>query len=898
MTLKLIQGKQIDVNLTGSFSGSFTGNLVGTSSWASNAISSSVSVSSSFAATASYAVSSSRSVSSSFAISASQAISSSFATSASYSPVRDRIQSGSVSAIISPNNGLVISAPTNIQGELIQGGSDLLATGLFSHAEGSANAAVGLVSHAEGGLTIASGAYSHTEGFVNTTIGVGSHAEGTSTTASGDYSHTEGSSTVASGSYSHAEGLGHYQVPGTEVQLANAFSIDFTTDIDIVGGGALNPENSTQLIFSGDYSGTSFPQIVRTLLIDYTVNVNFEVYPQVELVDVQFDSVNTIMTFTGLQEAYSTILGKNYAIGVASHVEGLGTNAIGEGSHAEGFNTVTSGSYSHAEGYNSTATGEASHAEGYQTLSTGLYSHAEGAQTTASGSYSHAEGQQTYAIGQSSHAEGSNAQAIGEASHAEGYQVVSSGSYSHAEGQSTTSIGIGSHAEGASTTARGNVSHAEGILTQAAAAASHAEGFGTVASGSYSHAEGQSTTSIGIGSHAEGLSTVASGPYQHVQGQFNISSSAQSAFIVGNGVADNARSNLVFASGSQFQVTGSVTVTQGITGSLEGTSSFAVSASWAPSQAVDTSAFVTTSSFNAFTSSYSTGSFTGSFVGSLEGTSSWATNSVSASYFSGNISLDQLSDVSASVPQNGEVITYNSSSELWETQENILLQTKRMYNSYRASPNSIMVIGATTGYNLGTGQTGRILTGSSNYERSQRVGILTLTGSNQSTTYRNATLHFSLDGLEYFEQTFGNAEGQTVTGVRALHGISTNVGLNTGNIEYNTVTDFIGVCRLSTSNNWHVLHNDNAGLATTIDLGSNFPANVTQETFTYRITPKGTNNVDLTFTRNSTGAKVTTNITTNIPSTAALYTGKGALNNNTSTVIVGFDFFAVTELFK
>lgn len=45
MALKLIQGKQIDVNLTGSFSGSFAGNLAGTSSWA---------ISSSHALTASY----------------------------------------------------------------------------------------------------------------------------------------------------------------------------------------------------------------------------------------------------------------------------------------------------------------------------------------------------------------------------------------------------------------------------------------------------------------------------------------------------------------------------------------------------------------------------------------------------------------------------------------------------------------------------------------------------------------------------------------------------------------------------------------------------------------------------------------------------------------------------
>jgi hypothetical protein len=66
-------------------------------------------------------------------------------------------------------------------------------------------------------------------------------------------------------------------------------------------------------------------------------------------------------------------------------------------------------------------------------------------------------------------------------------------------------------------------------------------------SGYFSHAEGQSTTA-------------ASGNYQHVQGQFNISSSDQSAFIIGNGTSNNLRSNLVFASGSQFQITGSLSV--------------------------------------------------------------------------------------------------------------------------------------------------------------------------------------------------------------------------------------------------------------------------------------------------------------------------------------------------
>jgi len=57
------------------------------------------------------------------------------------------------------------------------------------------------------------------------------------------------------------------------------------------------------------------------------------------------------------------------------------------------------------------------------------------------------------------------------------------------------------------------------------------------------------------------LQTVALGNYQHVQGQYNISSSAQGAFILGNGTSDSSRSNLIFASGSQVQITGSLYVT-------------------------------------------------------------------------------------------------------------------------------------------------------------------------------------------------------------------------------------------------------------------------------------------------------------------------------------------------
>jgi hypothetical protein len=81
--------------------------------------------------------------------------------------------------------------------------------------------------------------------------------------------------------------------------------------------------------------------------------------------------------------------------------------------------------------------------------------------------------------------------------------------------------------------------------------------------------------------------------------------------------------------------------TGSFTGSLLGTSSWAVSASQALSSSfyretdpiftAVSGTFVTTSSFNAFTSSYNTGSFSGSFTGNLQGTASWAINALTAS---------------------------------------------------------------------------------------------------------------------------------------------------------------------------------------------------------------------------------------------------------------------------
>lgn len=216
---------------------------------------------------------------------------------------------------------------------------------------------------------------------------------------------------------------------------------------------------------------------------------------------------------------------------------GADNTAKGNRSFACGSNTRTEANYAHAEGNQTKALGHASHAEGELTEAK-HYAHAEGYGTKAHGDHSHAEGSTTRAFGVSTHAEGWNTQA---------------GDYT-GSGDDITYTGEGAHAEGYMSIASGEASHAEGSAfyieerkvwvnpTVAEGFASHAEGMGTTASEEASHAEGQRTTASGKGSHAGGCGTIASADYQTAIGTYN-EEDADALLIVGNGTADNNRSN-------------------------------------------------------------------------------------------------------------------------------------------------------------------------------------------------------------------------------------------------------------------------------------------------------------------------------------------------------------------
>ena len=323
-----------------------------------------------------------------------------------------------------------------------------------------------------------------------------------------------------------------------------------------------------------------------------------------------FDFTNKNPNATALD---SSLTGNITYGGVGNYSASFGgkSQASGKRSVAQGTTTVAKGNYSHAEGDNSVSLGADSHAEGYQTVSYGGASHAEGTSTQALGNNSHAEGNSTIARAVNSHAEGYNSQTlISDSSRpnipAYSDQQGGGGSDPGQGGTSTAQTGDGAHVEGSNTRAVGNYSHAEGTNTWAGGLSSHAEGYGSQALYDYAHAEGYNSVASGYGAHATGVHTVASGNYSFTQGQ-QTTASANTAvafgkgttadweslttvgkynsttykingtplFTVGNGTADNARSNafVVYADGSAEVNGKTIATTDDLTGFITGPSS-------------------------------------------------------------------------------------------------------------------------------------------------------------------------------------------------------------------------------------------------------------------------------------------------------------------------------------
>jgi hypothetical protein len=293
--------------------------------------------------------------------------------------------------------------------------------------------------------------------------------------------------------------------------------------------------------------------------------------------------------------------------------------------------------------------------------------------------------------------------------------------------------------------------------------------------------------------------------------------------------------------------------------------------------------------------------------------------------------LDELHNVQVSGATNGQVLTYSAATQLWvpttpsstgssalsgltdvTISSGVTTGSTLMYNGsvwsdvdpfdyFDAKPVisqkhvNLPVFGG-AGFNnvegvafIGAGATARNWADTDLISRSQRVGLVVSTTSNLAQI-RQASNYISRNGGFDTITAFNMAENATDTAIRFF--IGQNILTSFSNVEPNTLLNIIGVCRLSTSNNLHLVHNDGTGTATTVDLGADFPANtISSDKYNLRIKTVS-NGVYVQLDRVGTPYTYNTIITTDIPSAdTGLRFGAYIVDTTGASVATGFDWY-------
>lgn len=192
---------------------------------------------------------------------------------------------------------------------------------------------------------------------------------------------------------------------------------------------------------------------------------------------------------------------------------------------------------------------------------------------------------------------------------------------------------------------------------------------------------------------------------------------------------------------------------------------------------------------------------------------------------------------------------------------------------------SILQLGQTADFNVPS----RML-----YASSTTIGSFCFQRGTQGGSYA-----LSSTNKIYFKRRF--QIDSNVSGSRFVCGLSNQFSLAAPtNVEPDTLINTIGVCKLSTSNNLFFFWNDATGLATTVDLGVNYPANnVTAYTYDLEIfKDSGTANITLKLTRiDASGNRISTSqvISSNY-NTGVNYAAIYGTNNATAASFRFFDF--------
>ncbi len=178
--------------------------------------------------------------------------------------------------------------------------------------------------------------------------------------------------------------------------------------------------------------------------------------------------------------------------------------------------------------------------------------------------------------------------------------------------------------------------------------------------------------------------------------------------------------------------------------------------------------------------------------------------------------------------------------------------------------------------------------------RMGRLGYVSAATAASLVSAREAIAKYTIGaggilGGFFYRIRFGVSDAATVAGSRMFVGLSASTAAAT-NVEPNTLVNSIGVCKLSTSNNF-ALYFAGSSATTAVDLGADFPAN-TLSADAYELvmfSAASSGDVGYRFTRLNTGHVASGTITTGLPTSSVLLCIQNWRSNNATALAVGLD---------
>lgn len=270
--------------------------------------------------------------------------------------------------------------------------------------------------------------------------------------------------------------------------------------------------------------------------------------------------------------------------------------------------------------------------------------------------------------------------------------------------------------------------------------------------------------------------------------------------------------------------------------------------------------------------------------------------------------LDELHNVNISSPTNNQILAYTSSNQNWENKSLKSIEGLGLIGSTDLEYYNNLFFEQNLGYMIPS-------VGSLTYVTLRSTNSISMTGQTADFNFPARVLFASSTTIGNFATQRGTVGGtyslvtsakfyfkrrfqidSNISGSRFVCGLSNQFSLAAPtNVEPDTLINTLGVCKLSTSNNLHIFYNDATGLATTVDLGVNYPANnvtayfydleIYKDSGTANLTIKVTR-IDASGNRISTNQVINTNYNTLVNYNPVVY----GTNNATAAAFRFFDF--------